>query len=52
MKKNSDCKQIIIDYNKNSPNLTEYVNYLNLIGFIPSDICEVHRIDEVLIQID
>jgi len=42
----------IIDYNKNSPNLTEYMNYLNLIGFIPSDICEVHRIDEVLIQID
>jgi FkbM family methyltransferase len=42
----------IIDYNKNSPGLTEYINYLNLIGFIPYDICEVHRIDEVLIQID
>jgi FkbM family methyltransferase len=42
----------IINYNKNSPNLTEYINYLNLIGFIPSDICEVHRIDEVLVQID
>ena len=42
----------IIDYNKNSPNLTEYINYLNLIGFIPFDICEVHRIDEVLIQVD
>lgn len=42
----------IIDYNKNSPSLTEYINYLNLIGYIPTDICEVHRIDEVLIQID
>ena len=35
-----------------SPNLSENVKYLNSIGYIPYDICEVHYIDEMLVQID
>ena len=42
----------IIQYNLGSPNLSEYIEYLNLINFIPYDICETHNIDKVLIQID
>jgi FkbM family methyltransferase len=53
----SNCSLIylecpIIEYNMGSPNLSEYIEYLNLIDFIPYDICEVHKIDNVLIQID
>jgi FkbM family methyltransferase len=42
----------IIEYNLNAPNLNEYISHLNSINFIPFDICEVHRIDNVVIQID
>ena len=42
----------IIEYNLNSPNLNECVNYLKSISFVPLDICEVHYMDKVLIQID
>tara|TARA_B100000795_G_scaffold239786_1_gene201625 strand:- start:69 stop:701 length:633 start_codon:yes stop_codon:yes gene_type:complete len=42
----------IIQYNLGSPNLSEYIEYLNLINFVPYDICETHNIDKVLIQID
>lgn len=42
----------IIEYNLGAPNLNEYIEYLNSIDFIPYDICEVHKIDNVLIQID
>ena len=42
----------IIEYNLNSPNLNECVNYLESINFVPFDICEVHYMDNVLIQID
>ena len=57
-KKNvENCKVIllecpIIQYNLGSPNFGEYINYLNLINFVPYDICEIHNIDKVLIQID
>tara|TARA_B100002019_G_scaffold228138_1_gene201395 strand:- start:277 stop:1011 length:735 start_codon:yes stop_codon:yes gene_type:complete len=42
----------IIEYNLNSPNLNECINYLESINFVPFDICEVHHMDNVLIQID
>ena len=53
----SNCKLIylecpIIEYNEGSPNLNQYIEYLNSIDFIPYDICEVHHMDEVLVQID
>ena len=53
----SNCKLIylecpIIEYNFGSPNLDQYIKYLNSIDFIPYDICEVHYIDKVLVQID
>tara|TARA_B110000263_G_C15197360_1_gene459004 strand:+ start:79 stop:825 length:747 start_codon:yes stop_codon:yes gene_type:complete len=52
-----NCKIIllecpIIQYNLGSPNLSEYIDYLNLINFVPYDICEIHNIDKILIQID
>ncbi len=42
----------IIEYNLRSPNLNNYIEYLNTIGFVPYDICETHKIDNILIQID
>jgi|TARA_B110000967_G_C18863097_1_gene551153 FkbM family methyltransferase len=42
----------IVEYNLNSPNLNEYVEYLNSINFVPFDICEIHYIDNILVQID
>ena len=42
----------IIEYNLNSPNLNECVNYLKSINFVPFDICDVHYFDKMLIQID
>jgi FkbM family methyltransferase len=42
----------IIEYNLQSPNLNNYIEYLNSIDFIPYDICETHKIDNILIQID
>tara|TARA_A100001015_G_C14866787_1_gene662673 strand:+ start:154 stop:906 length:753 start_codon:yes stop_codon:yes gene_type:complete len=53
----SNCSLIylecpIIEYNLNSPNLYDYIQYLNSINFIPYDICEIHKIDNILVQID
>ena len=53
----SDCKLIylecpLIEYNFESPSLDQYIKYLASIDFIPYDICEVHYIDEMLVQID
>ena len=42
----------IIEYNLKAPKLNEYIDYLNLIDFVPYDVCEIHKIDNVLIQID
>jgi FkbM family methyltransferase len=42
----------IIEYNLNSPSLNECVDYLRSIDFVPFDICEVHYMDKILIQID
>ena len=42
----------IIEYNLDSPSLNECVKYLKSINFVPFDICEVHYMDKVLIQID
>ena len=53
----SNCKLIylecpIIEYNFGSPNLDQYIKYLDSIDFVPYDICEVHYIDKMLVQID
>jgi len=42
----------IIKYNLNSPNFSEYIEYLNSIGFIPYDICETHYMDKIIVQVD
>ncbi len=42
----------VINYNKDAPNLVEYVTYLNSINFLPYDVCEIHYIDNVLVQLD
>ena len=36
----------------NAPKLNEYLDYLKSINFFPLDICEVHKNDNILIQID
>ena len=53
----SECSLIylecpIIEYNLKAPNINEYIKYLDSIGFVPYDICEIPKMDNVLIQID
>ena len=53
----SNCSLIylecpIIEYNLQSPNLNDCIEYLSSIGFVPYDICETHKIDNILIQLD
>ena len=53
----SNCSLIylecpIIEFNLGAPNLNDYVKYLSSINFVPYDICEVHKIDNILIQFD
>ena len=38
--------------NKNSPDFKEYIDFMNSINFIPYDLVEVHKMDNVLIQIE
>ena len=42
----------VIEYNKNSPYFKEYIDFMNTINFIPYDLVEVHKMDNVLIQIE
>ena len=42
----------IIEFNLNSPKFDDYIKYLDSIEFVPYDICEVHKLDNILIQID
>ena len=53
----SNCNLIylespIIEYNLNAPNLNECINYLRSVDFVPYDICEIHYMDKILIQMD
>ncbi len=40
------------EYNKGAPNFVQYVAYLDSIGFSVFDITELHRANNVLVQID
>ena len=42
----------ILEYNFNAPHFHEYITFMSSIDYIPIDICELHKIDDVLIQID
>ena len=42
----------VIEYNLNSPSIDQYIKFLNENGYVPYDICEIHKLDNVLIQID
>ena len=53
----SNCSLIylecpILEYNLGSPSFVEYINYMKSIDFTPYEICEVHHIDRVLVQVD
>src|SRR3989337_1943755 len=42
-----------LDYNENSPDFAQVIQYLHKIGFLLFDICDEHRTDEnVLFQVD
>jgi len=42
----------IIEYNKDSPNIFDYLMLMSSYGYIPTDVLEIHRSEEVLLQID
>ena len=55
----SDCPSSILlelpfvgQYNKGAPSFFEHIQYMNDIGFVPFDICELHSAKNLLIQID
>jgi FkbM family methyltransferase len=42
----------MIKYNSGAPHLTEYLRYIQELGFFPFEICEQHFGDDILLQID
>lgn len=42
----------IIEYNKGSPNILDYLMSMSSYGYIPTDVLEIHRSEEVLLQVD
>lgn len=53
----SKAKWVLIEmpfteYNQGSPNIYEYIQFLNTIGFVPFQVCESHCSGEVLFQLD
>ena len=42
----------IINYNQGSPNITEYLNFFKKNNFVPVGIFEMHRLENILVQID
>lgn len=40
------------EYNKNAPSFSEYISYMDNIGFVPFDILEYHKINNFILQID
>ena len=53
----NDCKVIllecpIISYNIGAPSLSDYIEYLGSINYLPLDVTEIHHLDKVLIQAD
>lgn len=53
----SNCKLIYLEcpiakLNLNNLNISDYLNFLNKIGFIPQEICEIHYFHKFLVQID
>ncbi|MDA9171857.1 FkbM family methyltransferase [Candidatus Pelagibacter sp.] len=53
----NDCKIIllecpIISYNTGAPTLSNYIEYLDKINYLPLEIAEIHYLDKILVQID
>ena len=53
----NNCKVIllecpIISYNIGAPSLSDYIEYLGSINYLPLDVTEIHHLDKVLIQAD
>ena len=42
----------IIEYNTKAPNIFEYLMFMSSYGFVPTDVLEIHRAEEILLQID
>lgn len=42
----------IIEFNKGAPKITQYLEYMKSFRFIPYDIFEIHKAENVLLQID
>lgn len=42
----------IIEFNYQAPSISDYLNFMSSKGFCPIDIFEIHRAEEILLQID
>lgn len=53
----NQCKIVILElpvipYNLGAPSFTEVTSYMISLGFVPFYLCEVHKVGEVLVQVD
>ena len=51
-KNNEEIKQFMGEYNIGVPNFFEHIKYMDQIDYRVFDIVELHRVDDILIQID
>jgi len=42
----------IIQYNIGSPNINDYLNFFKKNNFVPIDVFEIHKLENILVQID
>ena len=42
----------IINYNKGAPQINDYLDYFRGNKFVPLDILEVHKMENILVQVD
>jgi FkbM family methyltransferase len=42
----------ILCYNRNAPTIQDYINFFKLKNYVPIDISEIHRMEDILVQID
>ena len=42
----------VLKYNEGAPTLTDYLDFLRKLGFLPYEICEQHFANDILMQVD
>lgn len=46
------CEMPIIEYNLGAPTISEYLKFFSSYDYLPVDVVEIHRAEEILLQLD